>query len=544
MNFRGLSRFLPVLVALLFWWCSGTAALAHVGNLTVIHEGLAGTIPVRVIIRPPGVVPGLAEIDVRVLTNGARRVTVLPVHWRAGLQGAPPPDVCQPVPGDPDLQHAQLWLMASGAYSVHIDVETIHGSGRVIVPVNSLATKRLPMSPFLTILLIALGLLLFFLAISVAGAAVRESVLEPGQAISKRRRWLGRATTIVAAVIILTSLLGGKSWWDAVDRDYRNNRMFQPIPVSAAARWHNGQQILKLAVDERKAGKAWGPLVPDHGRLMHLFLMREPKLDAFAHLHPLRRSSATFESALPGLPPGRYRVCADVTHESGFAQTLVATAELGPDPGHVAPRPEHANWPSDSGGPSTSDAGSGAHQNFPAKSVEPDVEDSMAIRAGLDLDREGNSANPRQCSLGDGLTMIWDEPLTQLKHGAPLTLRFRVIDPTGQPVRLEPYMGMLSHLILANLDGTVFTHLHPAGTISMASQQVFQIRAGDKPPKRITAAMMEQLCQPPGPEQLQQPVSFPYEFPKPGRYKFWVQVKVNGQVRTGEFDLTVSELGN
>ena len=69
-------------------------AMAHVGSLNAIFEGLAGNIPVRVIIRPPGVVPGLAQIDIRVMTNGVQKVSVLPVHWRAGVGGAPPPDAC------------------------------------------------------------------------------------------------------------------------------------------------------------------------------------------------------------------------------------------------------------------------------------------------------------------------------------------------------------------------------------------------------------------------------------------------------------------
>jgi hypothetical protein len=73
----------------------------------------------------------------------------------------------------------------------------------------------------------------------------------------------------------------------------------------------------------------------------------------------------------------------------------------------------------------------------------------------------------------------------------------------------------------------------------MAAQQVFQIRAGDKPPKRITPEMMEQLCQPPNGNLPQQPLSFPYEFPRPGRYRLWVQVKIDGQVRTGVFDTDV-----
>jgi hypothetical protein len=73
----------------------------------------------------------------------------------------------------------------------------------------------------------------------------------------------------------------------------------------------------------------------------------------------------------------------------------------------------------------------------------------------------------------------------------------------------------------------------------MAAQQVFQLRAGDKPPKRITPEMMEQLCQPPSGDLPQQPLSFPYEFPRPGRYRIWVQIKTDGHVHTGVFDAEV-----
>ena len=90
---------------------------AHIGSPTVIFDGTAGPYPIRVIVRPPSVIPGRAEIDVRFLKpqSGVQRVTVLPVNWRAGLKGAPPPDEAVPVPSEPNLRHAELWLMTGGS---------------------------------------------------------------------------------------------------------------------------------------------------------------------------------------------------------------------------------------------------------------------------------------------------------------------------------------------------------------------------------------------------------------------------------------------
>ena len=52
------------------FWFPGVA-LAHIGSPDVFSEGMAGPYPARVTIRMPSVVPGRAEIIVRVLTNSS-----------------------------------------------------------------------------------------------------------------------------------------------------------------------------------------------------------------------------------------------------------------------------------------------------------------------------------------------------------------------------------------------------------------------------------------------------------------------------------------
>ncbi|HEV8695977.1 MAG TPA: hypothetical protein VGQ93_17585 [Lysobacter sp.] len=487
------------------------AASAHIGTLNAVFEGRAGDIPIRVIVRPPGVVPGLAGIDVRALTNGVKKVTVLPVHWRAGVKGAPPPDVCEPVAGEPNLYHAQLWLMARGAYSMHVNVETASSSGKVIVPVNSLATQRLPMPSALGVILTALGVLLFLLAITVIGAAVREGILEPGVDPTPTRKWIGRSAIAGAAIVLALSLYLGRAWWNNVDAEYRSNRMYKPVPLSADVRIEGGQRIARLKVLVPDGSKeSWTPLVPDHGKLMHAFLIREPRLDAFAHVHPVRRDTKTFEVALPPLPAGMYRCYADVTHESGLSRTLTATVEVPEAP--TGPAADHI-------------------------SLVADPDDSWHLNT-TPTARSGTKIS----QLGDGFTMTWEQEGV-LTRGREVSLRFHVLGANGQPPALGPYIGMLAHAAIRRDDGAVFAHLHPAGSISVASQQVFQIRAGENQRRRITPEMMEKLCQPPGPELSRLPLTFPYEFPKPGHYRVWVQVKVAGQVRTALFDADVRERG-
>src|SRR3954468_22224649 len=116
-------------ILLLLLLLSGGAVQAHVGSPNVIYEGLAGPYALRVIIRPPGVVPGLADISVRVLQGRVDRISVLPVRYDTGSKGSPAPDEASPVKGETDLYSAQLWLMTSGAHSIFVNVEGPAGPG-------------------------------------------------------------------------------------------------------------------------------------------------------------------------------------------------------------------------------------------------------------------------------------------------------------------------------------------------------------------------------------------------------------------------------
>jgi hypothetical protein len=567
----GTWRLLALLAAALICW-------GHVGSPNVFLEGFAGPYPVHVVVRPPAVIPGVAEVAVRVRAPPPRpggaaaphgdggagahggagdlgdlRVTAQPVQWDAGPEGAPPPDAARPVRGEHGLFTASLWLMTAGSCDIRIAIQGPAGGGTVVVPVSAAASRRLGMQGGMAAALLALAALLFAGLLSLVGAGVRESVLEPGELPRSRDRRRARRAMAAAATLLAALLLGGKAWWDRVDAAYLR-RLYKPYGVALGVHPDGPQLRLDLTfADPRWRGPDWTPLVPDHGKLMHLFLVRTPGLDAFAHLHPgpfaARRGAAgdeeadAFRAALPRLPAGTYRLYADITQESGFAETVTATVVLPPPPPPPAPfDPQRSRQQSD-----------------------PD--DSMRLAPPLAW-RPPNEA--AVSPLDGGLTMRWLHPVApRLAARRDASLRFAVRTPDGQPVPLEPYLGMLGHAVICRDDGRVFVHLHPQGTISTTAQQLLAQRAqrldGAAPGtvlqqgpvtarpaatarrrlplfRDLPMAMHGMMSMPAG-ESERGEVSFPYEFPEPGRYRIWVQVKSAGQVRTGVFDVEVGRAG-
>ena len=134
--------------------------------------------------------------------------------------------------------------------------------------------------------------------------------------------------------------------------------------------------------------------------------------------------------------------------------------------------------------------------------------------------------------------MIWEmaEPLVTDRDAS---LRFKVLDANGRAVALEPYMGMLAHAAIRHRDGTVFAHLHPVGSISMASQEFFSRTAMSRTADGTEPPAVDHSMHHAAPTEESESISFPYEFPKPGQYRIWVQVKSGEEVLTGVFDAEV-----
>ena len=512
---------------------AGSNASAHVGTSNAYFDGVAGPYGVRVIVRTPGVIPGLAQASVRVLSgDGVERVTVRPLRSDVGLEGAPPPDVAGRVPGEPGLYSAELWLMTAGSYSVEVGVAGSEGGGTVFVPVLAVAERRLAMDPAFGVGLAAVGLFLFVGAVTIVGAAVRESVLEPGTEPDARGRWKGRFAMAGFTIVLGAFVVGGWIWWDAVDAAYRS-RMYRPWNTTAEVSATGGTRLLTLAIDDADwraiEGLPDAGLLPDHGKLMHLFLVRTGDMSAFAHVHPVREGRDRFTVALPPLPAGEYRIYADIVLENGFAPTLVNAVHVPPPDSAAVGRSPVAE------GAGTEGA------DLQAAGPVPDLDDSWATLRPHGASRSGSYTLP------SGRTVRWERD-GSIGVDEETTLRFSVTEPGGSPSALEPYMGMLSHAAVLRDDGSVFVHLHPAGSINLTAQMRFNAVEGARSAAvpateagrsgSIAATSRGQAHMVPSPAST---VTFPFVFPEPGSYRIVVQVKVGAVVETAAFDVEVGE---
>lgn len=477
---------------------------AHIGSPDVFYDGAAGPYKLHVRVSPPTVVPGVAWVYVRTAETDLDSIFIRPVYWRAGVQGAPPGEALTPVPGEKGLYSGKLWLMSRGSSSVYVDVVGARGKHTATVPVLAQATARLGLSTKFAAMLIALGLLLVFGLIAIVRAAASDSLVDPGRAPDQVARRRGSLGAIVALPVLGIAILGGARWWKAEDTSYLQT-IYRPLAATAQVANNAGAHILRLAVrDTSPMNVLWSPLMPDHGKIMHLFLIRESSMSAFAHLHPMREASGVFVAAIPAIPAGKYFVFGDIVLETGAEYTVTTAVDVPAAVIDTASDPDDS-WDADSFG-------------VPAK-------------AGA------------RAELTPTVDLQWDAT-DSIVAGRDVELAFSTRNRKGGVVGVEPYLGMAAHAVVLREDGSVFIHLHPMGTMSMASQQAFaqrdrgdttangRLRLADTAMKAKTKMVMPAVT-------MDGQFSFPYAFPKPGRYRVWVQVKLGGKVETADYEVNV-----
>ena len=194
---------------------------------------------------------------------------------------------------------------------------------------------------------------------------------------------------------------------------------------------------------------------------------------------------------MPAVEAGHYQVFADIVDKYGFPWTLVGTIDM----------------PNVSGLPMSGDDSAGT-----ATALTPTSDTTTSL-------------------LADGTEVIWKRDRAPLKANVPMILEFEVKDKNGAPAGdLEPYMGMAAHAEIIRDDLSVFAHIHPSGSVSMAS---LMMASADT----ASASSMADMKLPT--EKIAPELSMPYGFPKPGEYRIFLQFKRADRIETASFDARV-----
>jgi hypothetical protein len=320
------------------------------------------------------------------------------------------------------------------------------------------------------------------------GAGLRESDLAPGAAPDDRRIARGRTAMAVTAMILALAIIGGRRWWNGEAGSYRR-LIYKPMRVSVAQPSSGGLD-LTLSDPGWLRWRHTDDLLPEHGHLMHLFLVRAPGLDAIAHLHPRRTGDAMFTEARPPLPEGSYRLFGDIVHQTGLDETVTATLNLAGAPSGPAGAP-----------------------------FDPD--DAQALIPGA------ATVDAPSFVFADGSGRLRWVDARAPRAGQTVSLAFEVEEPDGRPAAgLQPYMGMAGHAMIVARDFTVFAHVHPTGSVPMATMALVEGAGVVDHTHHLGMTFAPR-------------VQFPVVFPRAGGYRLFVQIKRNERVETAAFDLTV-----
>ena len=480
-----------------------TSIYADIGHYNFTFEGQAFNQTIRALIKPPGVVPGIANITINTLGQSIDSIKIQPVKWhgkiksyphlKAGPQGAPPPDLLNKLADAENFFEGELWLMDFGAYN--INVELFKGNNREIIniPINSIATEIKPMSFQVSLILFCFMLILLFGATNIITIAYRESTTPYNQKIKSEKIKKSRLVMFGSFGLLIFILYAGNKWWNDTEISYREN-LYVPMENKVQLISNGNQNILQIFfTDELWLGGMIPDLMPDHGKIMHLYLIHENH-SQLCHLHPKinKENKNLFEVVLPEIEYGKYYLYMDITLESGFSSTL--TNEI----------------------------------NY----ITDNIKQLKYTNLNSDKDDSYISNNFQH-----QLEWVNKKNLFNINENIYLTFQTQTLN--GIPSKIEPYIQMGGHGAILKNDHSVFVHIHPIGTISMASQELYNQNDAIENSGICYFGIAEDSLKIYFKNQ-NSIVNFPpINLDKPGDYIMWIQAKSEGEIITQKFDFKI-----
>ncbi|MBV9496380.1 MAG: hypothetical protein JOZ54_19180 [Acidobacteria bacterium] len=480
----------------------GAAAYAHVGSADVYFEGNAGPYPMFVTVRMPEVVPGVAKIEVRSASPDVSNVKVLLLRLTGpGSKLPSTADVAIRSKEDPNFFVSELWFMEYGALQAQLEVEGSKGEGKLSVPIASFPRQQKAMAPWMRLMGAFVLVGLTFGLVPITAGIAREGTVPAEAAPDAKNKRNARIVTALTVLAAVWTVYSARGLWREEDAVYaRNVDLLKPPRVEASLQDGN-RLMLRLATPLQLpvAGKGretvpvkLEEVIPDHGYLMHLFLVGNPQADKVWHLHADRLQNGAFARTLPSMPAGDYRIFADIVDKNGFPWTLVGNVKLPNVAGPVLVG-DDSQW-----------AG--------APLAAPIAESKVA-------------------QLPDGARMVWERADGPLRSNVPTSFKFRVENADGSPAGdLEPYMGMAAHMIVLRRDAGVFAHVHTNGSVPMAALDLARESSADGMDMSQSMAHQHHAALPAS-------FSVPYGVPSAGDYRIFIQVRRSGQVQTAAFDV-------
>ena len=410
--------------------------LPHIGIENSYFEGNVGSYSTRIIIEPPGVVPGLASIKIFSIDRTVESVSVRAVHNNTIRKDTINTFNVKPeiVPRSDQVNNmfkTNLWLMDYGAYGVEVFFSGPKGKSSVIVPVNSISSKTIEMSKFMSYTLWCLLILLFVGGVNIIGTAYYESTLDKNKIPTNAKLKKTYIVYGLSSIILFFMVYGGYNWWLAIEKNFME-RFYKPFPTNVNIKG----DILNILIDSPSKDAPWidkqgtirehGKIISEHNKLAHIYIFDKDKNSFMAHLHPISLiNDYEFETCLPPMRAGNYVMYADLAHEDGYSHSITQTFK-----------------------------------------IENSIDNTM-YNQGL-CDPDNSYSNFDQTSID--VDWVNKKNVYSLDDNIGFDLK---VSKDNELVELDSYVGMGAHGVIVDLDSELYMHMHPLGSISMSAQRKF-----------------------------------------------------------------------